>query len=98
MVVRNTEKPPSSDSSTRGGCGRESIPCMEWFRLEEAMVLPREEPDTWPTPRLFRWRGGFDLSGAQSAIETEEVSDETSNVWCGHRSSGEELNRSVVKG
>ena len=41
---------------------------------------------------------GFDLSRAQSAIETEEVSDETGNVRRGHRSSGEELNRSVVKG
>lgn len=49
-------KPPSSDSSTRGGRGGESIPCMEWFRLEEVTDLPREEPDTRPTPRLFRWR------------------------------------------
>ena len=40
---------------------------------------------------------GFDLSGAQRAIETEEVSDETCNMRCGHRSSGKDLSRSVVE-
>jgi len=41
--------------------------------------------------------GGFDLSGAQSAIETEEVSDETGDMRCGHRSPGKDLSRSVIK-
>jgi len=42
--------------------------------------------------------GSFDLSGAQSAIKTKEVSDKTGNVRCGHRSPGKESNRSVVEG
>jgi len=54
-VTNPPTKPPSSDSSTRGGRGGESMPCMEGFRLE-VMVLPREEPDARPASRLFRWR------------------------------------------
>ena len=41
--------------------------------------------------------GGIDLSRTQGAIETKEVSDETSDMRGGHRSSGEALSRSVVK-
>lgn len=40
--------------------------------------------------------GGVDLGGAQRAVETEEISDETRNMWGGHRSSGKGLNRSIV--
>ena len=40
--------------------------------------------------------GGLNLSRAQRAIESEEISDETSNVGCGHRSSRKGLGRSVV--
>lgn len=40
---------------------------------------------------------GIDLSRAQGAIETKEVSDETGNMWGGHRSSGKAPNRSVVE-
>ena len=42
--------------------------------------------------------GGIDLSGAQSTIEAKEVSNETSDVWGSHGSSGEALSRSVVEG
>jgi hypothetical protein len=41
--------------------------------------------------------GSIDLSRAQRAIETEEVSNETRNMWCGHGSPGKALSRSVVK-
>lgn len=41
--------------------------------------------------------GGIDLSGAQGAIETKEVSDEASDMWGGHGSSGEALSRPVVE-
>jgi len=41
--------------------------------------------------------GGIDLGGAQGTIETKEVSDEASNMWGGHGSSGEAFSRSVVK-
>lgn len=41
--------------------------------------------------------GGIDLKGAQSAIDTEEVSGETRNMWGGHRSPREGLSRSVVE-
>jgi len=40
--------------------------------------------------------GGFNLGRVQRTIETEEVSDETSNVWGGHGSSGKGLSRSIV--
>jgi len=35
--------------------------------------------------------GGIDLSGAQGTIEAKEVSDEASDMWAGHGSSGEAL-------
>ena len=42
--------------------------------------------------------GGFDLGGTQRTIEAEEVSDETGNMWGGHRSSGKGLGRPIVEG
>jgi len=42
--------------------------------------------------------GSINLSGAQGAIKTKEVSDEASDMRGGHGSSGEGLSRSVVEG
>ena len=41
--------------------------------------------------------GSFDLGGAQRAVETEDVSDETGDMWGGHRSAGKDLSRSIVR-
>jgi hypothetical protein len=48
--------PPSSDSSTSGGRGGESMPCREGFRLEEVVtVLLSEELDIRAPSGLVRW-------------------------------------------
>lgn len=52
-VTNPPMNPPSSDSSTRGGRGGESMPCMEGFRRDEVMVLLREEPDIRVASRLL---------------------------------------------
>jgi hypothetical protein len=41
--------------------------------------------------------GGIDLGGAQRAIQTKKVSNETRNMWRGHGSPGKTLSRSVVE-
>jgi hypothetical protein len=53
-VMNPPMNPPSSDSSTRGGRGGESMPCTDGFRLDEVMVFLREEPDIRAPSGLFR--------------------------------------------
>ena len=70
--VNPPTNPPSSDSSTKGGRGGESMPCTEGFRLDEVMVLLREEPDERVASWLFRWRLLCELAVSRREERTED--------------------------
>ena len=71
-VTNPPTNPPSSDSSTKGGRGGDSMPCIEGFRLEVVTVLLREELDIRPVSGLVRWGLFCELAASRREERTED--------------------------